>query len=127
MRFLIVDDDRSILALVEEMLANLGHETVSCQDAASACRVDEEIDGYVIDWHLGSETCESLTHHLREQHPHAPILMITGDADLNLIQSALSVGVLDWWFKPTGMPGLQTQLRGLIANANRPAADQSAA
>ncbi|MEM8782686.1 MAG: response regulator [Planctomycetota bacterium] len=119
MRFLTVDDDQAILTLVENLIYNLGHETVGCLTEEEAKQVEGEIHGVIVDWHLGDTTCEPLTRELKNRYPGVPIMMITGDSDLDLIQSALALGVQDWWFKPTGLENLKAQIKSMIADAAR--------
>lgn len=119
MRFLVVDDDRAILTLIDNVIFGLGHEAVLAESEAEADAIAEPIDGVVVDWHLHDKTCAELTGRLKDRFPGVPIMMITGDSDLNLIQQALELGVQDWWFKPTGVANLQKQLKGMFATAAR--------
>ncbi len=117
MRFLTVDDDRAILTLVENLIFKLGHEAVACTSEAEVEGVTCEVDGVIIDWHLGDRTCEQIIRTLKSRYPGIPIMMITGDTDLDLIQAALTLGVHDWWFKPTGLENLKQQLAAMIREA----------
>ncbi|MEM7577924.1 MAG: response regulator [Planctomycetota bacterium] len=119
MRFLIVEDDPTILALIDNLLGELGHDCVCCEEGSQVDRVEGEIHGAIIDWHLGDTTCEPLTRRLKTTYPLIPMMIITGDTDLDLIQAAISLGVNDWWFKPTGLRNLKKQLRQIIADAAR--------
>ncbi|MEM1098289.1 MAG: response regulator [Planctomycetota bacterium] len=117
MRFLIVDDDPAIVMLLDNLIFKLGHEAVTCFEAAEVEAVQGEVHGAIVDWHLGDVTCEEVTLRLQEQFPGIPMMMITGASDLNLIQTALKLGVNDWWYKPTGIPKLKRQLQHLITEA----------
>lgn len=118
MHFLIIDDDQAILTLLENVIYRLGHDftSVMTEEAARLAK-DTPFDGVIIDWHLGDKTSEPLTRSLKQSHPDAMFMMITGDSDLDLIQSALSLGVNDWWFKPTGVANLKAQIQSMIQNA----------
>lgn len=117
MRFLVLDDDRAILTLVENLIFNLGHEAIGCLAEDEVETLRGEVHGIVIDWHLGDRTCVGVIRRLKERYPGVPIMIITGDGDLNLIQTALTLGVHDWWFKPTGIANLQSQLKSMIHDA----------
>ncbi len=121
MRIFVLDDDPAILKLVANVLRSSGHEPVLATDAAEFDALDEKPDAAIVDWHLGDQTCEAVVAELRAKHVGLPVLIITADSDLDLIQRALSLGARGWWLKTTGVENLRRQLGDFLNQTQRAA------
>ncbi len=122
MRVLVIDDDPSLLRLIEKTLVSAGHDPVLIVDPSEVDQVEGAVEACIFDWHLGDQTCEQLVEHTKARFPDAPFMIITGDTDLDLIQRALDLGAVGWWFKATGPENLQRQLAELYRRVDYRAA-----
>jgi CheY-like chemotaxis protein len=84
-RILVVDDDALIAMSTVDMLEDLGHEVLEASSGkhalellASAGPVDLVVTDYAMPGMTGAELAE-IVHRM---HPHMPVLLATGYADL---------------------------------------------
>jgi CheY-like chemotaxis protein len=79
-RVLVVDDDRSVVFMLTEVLREAGHEVVAASTSEQALTLAVGIDAALIDLHLQGECGEALIARLREQHATLPVILLTGDS-----------------------------------------------
>jgi len=104
-RILIVDDEPEICAILEEFLTENGYRTRSASDGAMAVRavVGETPDIVLLDLNmprLGG--IEALTA-IRAIAPGVKVIMISGQADVDLARRSLAYGAFDYITKPFDM------------------------
>jgi PAS domain S-box-containing protein len=101
---LIVDDERSLVALVEEIVAKLGYEPVgftSSRLALDAFRAEpERFDAVLTDESMPDLTGTDFVHLIRSLRPEIPIVMMSGHGDERLLRRARDAGVDDLLRKP---------------------------
>lgn len=107
-RLLIIDDDVDARELLAANLELRGLEAVACPGAEQALALLEaaRFDIVITDVHMpgmsGIELCELLS----ERHPHTPVLVMTGQASMELAVAALRAGAHDFVTKPIDVEGL---------------------
>ncbi len=101
---MIVDDEKALVALAEEMLAALGYEPVvfsSSVPALEAIReAPERIDIVLTDQTMPALIGTDLAHEICLLRPDIPIVLMSGYGDVLLNQRARAVGVREVLRKP---------------------------
>lgn len=83
---LVVDDEDMVRNVITRLLAIRGHETVAVASAHEALeRLDEkDWDLVLTDQGMPGMTGRELAHQIRKQKPDLPIMLLTGDTDINV-------------------------------------------
>jgi CheY-like chemotaxis protein len=101
---MIVDDERPLMELVEETLAELGYEPVgfgSSTAALSAFVADpERFDLILTDEAMPDLTGTELAREFRRERPDIPIVLVSGHGGTQLAKVAAEVGVNELLRKP---------------------------
>lgn len=79
-RVLVVDDDRSVVFMLTEVLRDAGHEVIAASNSEQALTLATGIDAALVDLHLQGECGQALIRRLREDHATLPVILLTGDA-----------------------------------------------
>ncbi len=110
-RILIVDDDPGTLASLSRAFALEGYEAFT---APSAARALERLRGGPLDAILsdvvmpGMDGLELLAR-LREQAPGVPVILMSGQATVEIAVQATKLGALDFVEKPVGLDRLERE------------------
>jgi diguanylate cyclase (GGDEF)-like protein/PAS domain S-box-containing protein len=110
-RVLLVEDDEDDYLITRDMLARQERARFTVDwrcdyaEAAAAIRRREH-DAYLIDYRLGPRTGLDLVRETFVDHPHAPVLMLTGQATYDLDLEAARLGVTDYLVKQELDPAL---------------------
>ncbi|WP_319410150.1 response regulator [uncultured Desulfosarcina sp.] len=99
---LIVDDELRMCASLEALLKSNEYEisTANCGRAALVLLNNLVFDLAILDVHLSDLTGHAILNHIRSHCPDTPVIVITGDADLDSALSALRSGAYDYLRKP---------------------------
>jgi PAS domain S-box-containing protein len=101
---MIVDDERPLVALAEEIVAQLGYEPVgfdSSNDALEAFRsTPERFDAVLTDESMPELIGTDLAHAIRKIRPAVPVILMSGYGGENLAHRAATVGVSNLLRKP---------------------------
>jgi len=116
-RILIVDDEPEIRAVLEGLLTQHGYQASSAADGAAAVRavIDDAPDVVLLDIampRLGG--IEALTA-LRAIAPEIKVVMVSGQADLQLAKRALAYGAFDYVAKPVDPAHLALVIAAALA------------
>ena len=116
---MIVDDEPALVALTEELLADLGYEPAGFSEPATALRLlrgsPERYDALLTDQVMPGITGLELVRAWRRLRPQAPILLATGFSGADLQQRARDAGVSVVLDKPLQRSALARQLARLFA------------
>ena len=101
-RVLIVDDDASTLASISRTFRLAGHEAVVCDNAARAIALlqQEQFDIVFSDVVMPGKDGLAMLADLRELGLMTPIIMISGQATVDMAVRATRLGALDFLEKP---------------------------
>jgi CheY-like chemotaxis protein len=125
-RILVVDDEPEICRLLERFLTPKGYQTRSVGDGAEAVRAvtDQPPDLVLLDIampRLGG--VEALTA-IRAIAPDVKVVMVSGQADLEVARRALAYGAFDYVTKPIDLGYLSLSVEAALAwkalNASQP-------
>lgn len=121
---LLVEDDASIVAIVQNWLIRENHNVTAVPTAEEACRAlkRNEFDLIVLDWVLPGSTGVEFCKEFRASGGSIPILMLTTKTRLEEIESGLDIGCDDYLTKPFELRELSARIRALL---RRPAEFQS--
>ena len=115
---LVVDDDRSMLSLAEEILAELGCEPVgydSPQKALAAFETQpQRFDAALVDERMPGMSGTELAARIRALRPDLPVIVVTGYGGLDLAERARAAGVARVMAKPYSPRGLREALEAAL-------------
>ena len=101
---MIVDDERALVALTEEMLAGLGYEPIGFDSSAAALRAfqaqPERFDVILTDEAMPELTGTDLAREIRRSRSDVPIILMSGYGGAQLTTRAASNGVNEVLRKP---------------------------
>ncbi|MBI5847311.1 MAG: response regulator [Nitrospirae bacterium] len=113
---LVVDDDPNILAYLSALLKKHGFAALVCENAAEAlsCLRQEPIAVVLTDIKMPDVSGLELLHDIRRLNAEIPVILMTGNADLDLAIEAINKGALSFLTKPLNREYLISALnRGL--------------
>ena len=103
-RVLLVEDEKPLLLLGEEMLAGLGYEPAGFSSASAALAALAEdpaqFDAVITDYIMPGMTGIELTQRVRERRPDLPVILVSGYRGPVLDQEAGGAGVQQTLTKP---------------------------
>ena len=101
-RVLVVDDDRDEGTLLQDLLTRRGHECLYTDKPEVALEhlAERDFDVVVTDVRMAGLTGIELCERIRIAHPDVPVIVITGQADVETAVAALRAGAWDFVTKP---------------------------
>ncbi len=105
MQALIVDDSRTMRAILTRILNGLGAEVGQAEDAAGALRyfdANQVPDIALVDWHMPGMNGLELVAAIRAEERFAPmrIMMVTTEGEPEQVGAALAAGANEYLVKP---------------------------
>jgi CheY-like chemotaxis protein/anti-sigma regulatory factor (Ser/Thr protein kinase) len=101
---MIVDDERTLVALAEETLAGLGYEPLGFESSVAALQAfrarPNRFDLVLTDETMPDLTGTELAHEIRQLRPEVAIILMSGHSDARLSERAQAAGVFDVLRKP---------------------------
>ena len=117
-RLLIVDDERFLMLLAEEMLAALCYEPAGFTSADQALQEyladPHRFDGALLDHVMPGITGIELARRLREVRPDLPIILVSGYMGPLLEQDAALAGIDRILTKPLDLHGLSQAIAQVV-------------
>jgi CheY-like chemotaxis protein len=130
---MIVDDERPLVTLAEETLAELGYEGVGFDSSVAALaafrEAPERFDAVLTDETMPELTGSDLAMRLRAMRSDLPIILMSGYAGTRLVDRARSTGVTEILRKPLQRRDIAESLarifdnRSFAAPVNEPVPD----
>src|SRR5579884_2479563 len=90
-RVLVVDDDRLMLKVIDQLLKQAGHE-VLCADSARAAMAafrEHPADCVITDLNMVGRSGLDVLREVRELQPRVPVIMLSGASELKHVIAAL--------------------------------------
>lgn len=111
-RILIAEDEKGPRDAIQ-MVLGLFYKIYTAKDGLETLSIlkSEEIDLLTLDLRMPGIHGEDLLKEIRKQTPNVGIIIITGNANLNLMIHFQRYGVLDHLFKPFDVGDLMTKVR----------------
>jgi CheY-like chemotaxis protein len=121
---MVVDDERPLVELAEELLAELGYEPVgfdSSERALEAFMADpHRFDAVLTDEMLPGITGSELAAQVLARRPGVPVIVVSGNADATLEQRTLDAGVAALLRKPLELRELAESLARALGRGGAP-------
>ncbi len=118
-RLLIIDDEKEILLFWELLLAELGYQVTTMEDADAAFQwlADHvgDVDGVITDLSMPKMTGLELGQKIRELAPSMPIALCSGFSGTELQEKAQTLGIKAFIKKPVDNVELSQILRNLLS------------
>jgi two-component system response regulator FlrC len=123
---MLVEDDASLREALCASLVDAGYETIPCADgdaalAALAALRDRAPDLLLTDVHLGHVDGDEVLKSVRRSHPFLPVMLMTGDRDVERAAAAMRAGATDYLAKPFDEEVLLERIGRCIRPAEGPA------
>ena len=101
-KILIVDDEENIRFGFKMILADQGHDVMTAMDFDSALKIilDSTPDLIITDIILGGYTGIDLLHEIKNRELTCPVIMITGEPNMETSTEAVRLGAFDYITKP---------------------------
>lgn len=101
-KILIVDDEENIRFGFEMILADQGYDVLTAVDFDSALEIisDTDLDLIITDIILGGHTGIDLLHEIKTRKIQCPVIMITGEPNIETSAEAVRLGAFDYISKP---------------------------
>ncbi len=121
MNVLIVDDYKTMLRIIENLLKQLGFKSIAqATDGSMALKMMRENSyGLVIsDWNMEPMTGLQLLKEVRadEKLKRTPFIMVTAESKVENVAAAKQAGVNNYIVKPFNAETLKTKLTAVIGN-----------
>jgi PAS domain S-box-containing protein len=119
---MIIDDERSLVALAEETVARLGYEPVGFVSSSEALRAFQaapaRFDAVITDESMPDLVGTELVRQIRSVRPSIPVLLMSGHAVATLVNRATEIGIDEVLRKPLRSRDIaQSLARALGASA----------
>jgi PAS domain S-box-containing protein len=119
---MIVDDERQLVALAEEITAELGYEPVGFESSGAALEafraLPNHFDAVLTDESMPDLIGTELAHEIRRLRPAVPIILMSGYGGAQLTNRAAEVGVNEVLRKPLHRRDLAESLARVLGSAN---------
>ena len=121
MPILIVDDYKTMLRIIRNLLKQLGFENVeeATDGSAALAKLREKPYGLVIsDWNMEPMTGLQLLKEVRadERLKHTPFIMVTAESKTENVISAKQAGVNNYIVKPFNAETLRTKISAVLGD-----------
>jgi DNA-binding NtrC family response regulator len=113
-RVLVVDDTRTTVSYLNQVLGKWGYDVMPAYDGEEALSLFKagSFDLILTDIRMGAMNGVDLLHQVRQQNADIPVIMISGYQDIGAAAEALKAGAFDYIEKPF-------QIHDLVATMNR--------
>jgi DNA-binding response OmpR family regulator len=120
-RVLVVDDEPRVAAMLKETVSYLGYEVEVAPTGEDALHVLPEFRPRVVllDISLPGISGETVLERLRVTFPHVPVIMVTGNLDLDVAQRTLDQGAFDYIAKPFDLVRLRQVLEAAMVEGEQ--------
>lgn len=120
LRVLIVDDERSIVKLLQMMLQDMGvNQVFTAKDGAEALKFlgecEDLVNTVICDWNMPKMTGIELLRQVRSVDASIQFIMVTGKATVDAVKEARSLHVNAYIAKPFHADQIRQKLE-IVAN-----------
>ena len=111
---LVVDDDRSSVDIITEVLKREGHQLFIADGGRAAIQILERkrIDLVITDLQMPDMNGISLLKHISSQHIHTQVIILTGFGTIDSAVEAMSEGAFNYLQKPIDLNVLRSTVAG---------------
>jgi DNA-binding NtrC family response regulator len=115
-QILVVDDDRSSVDVITEVLKREGHQLFVADGGQAAIQILERkrIDLVITDLQMPDMDGMSLLKHISNQHTHTQVIILTGFGTIDSAVEAMSAGAFNYLQKPIDLNVLRSTTAGAL-------------
>ena len=115
-RVLVVEDERDVAAVLHDALIDLGYAVRLAEDGAAALAIVPTYrpDVVLLDLALPELAGDVVLERLHETDPALPVIVVTGNADVERARSTLAAGAFDYLAKPFDLEALARVLAAAV-------------
>ena len=115
-KMLIVDDQRGVRRLLEELFKREGWEVICAGDGLEAIKyVEQQLpDLILMDVKMPNMNGLEATHEIMKKNPNIPIIMMTAYGEIEVVKQALDAGVKKCISKPFDIMLLRDMVNELM-------------
>lgn len=121
---LIIDDDRTLLLTLKELLSQNGYDTFLAPKGTEGLILAKEKhpDVILLDRQMPEADGNHILIELKTDQAtqHIPVIMLTGDNRIGDISSSLELGASDYVVKPFDLDNLIMRIETALKNADTP-------
>jgi DNA-binding NtrC family response regulator len=112
-----VDDEPQVSAMLQETLNYLGYvaEVASSGEDALRALQDSQPNLLLLDVSLPGMSGVNVLERVHATYPHLPVVMLTGNVDLEVAQRTLNQGAFDYIAKPFDLARLRQVVEAAMA------------
>jgi CheY-like chemotaxis protein len=129
-RILVVDDEVAVGDMISELLTELGYVVKTAVRGAEALQVVPVFrpDAVLLDLKMPGMPGTEVLRHLRHDYPLVPVIIVTGNTDVEVARQTIAAGACDYLSKPFALDVLARAVGAAVAlkSAPDPAGDPSA-
>ncbi len=105
---LFVDDDDAILNMVKLFFSDGEYDILTAENGKKALDIvlDNVIDVIVTDIKMPEMSGDELFHKINREHPHIPVILLSGQDDIQLAVDLIKEGVFYYFQKPVDLDQL---------------------
>ncbi len=120
MKILVIDDERSIRNLMQEILEDEGHSVDVAEDGAKGVEMadKEKYDVIFCDIKMPSLSGEEVLDTLHEKGIETPVIMISGHGDIDTAVSCIKKGAFDFLSKPLDLNRILITIKNATERSN---------
>lgn len=120
MKILVIDDERSIRNLMQEILEDEGHSVDVAEDGAKGVEMEdkEKYDVIFCDIKMPNLSGEEVLDTLHEKGIETPVIMISGHGDIDTAVSCIKKGAFDFLSKPLDLNRILITIKNATERSN---------
>lgn len=120
MKILVIDDERSIRNLMQEILEDEGHSVDVAEDGAKGVEMadKEKYDVIFCDIKMPNLSGEEVLDTLHEKGIETPVIMISGHGDIDTAVSCIKKGAFDFLSKPLDLNRILITIKNATERSN---------
>lgn len=120
MKILVIDDERSIRNLMQEILEDEGHSVDVAEDGAKGVEMadKERYDVIFCDIKMPGLSGEEVLDTLHEKGIETPVIMISGHGDIDTAVSCIKKGAFDFLSKPLDLNRILITVKNATERSN---------
>ena len=113
MKILVVDDEAAVRHLVARVVAQVDCEPILAANGGQALELDlsEQPDLVITDLKMLGMDGVTLARELLQRDPDRPVILLTGNADVQSARDAVEAGVYRYYLKPFDIEDLASGIR----------------
>jgi signal transduction histidine kinase/CheY-like chemotaxis protein len=120
LNILVIDDDNTLLSVIDTMLHRLGHQAIPCRSKSDVEGAVEQIDEYdyiLTDREMGALTGNDILHIFKETDADKPVILMTGRVEYTT-EKAKEEGFDGFLQKPFNLKQLETLFGSVALSEN---------